>query len=282
MPERAEVRQATAVGDEPAPKSQLFVFADGFLFACEGMVSPETERYTATLMFATSAQDVPIEVAGRQQAVAIAVLKPFVPKKLHAATQSFVSVAINPAHPKYRAFTRMGAPGFIALPRTLFPALQPQLERLRSLQAGMPDARQFYNDCVDSITQRMPPLRPLDPRIERTMALLRADHRQPLESLADKVCLSYYRLSHLFSHEMGISLRQYVLSLKIHAACRCIGMGLSLTATAHEAGFTDSAHLSRVWAKAFGGPPSLFMNRQTIAIQPAPATAVARSLAQAA
>ncbi|MBX3623100.1 MAG: helix-turn-helix transcriptional regulator [Rhizobacter sp.] len=282
MPARAEVRQAVAVGDEPAPKSQLFVFADGFLFACEGMVSPETERYTATLMFATSEHDVPIEVAGRREAVAIAVLKPFVPKTLHADAQSFVSVAINPAHPKYRAFTRLADPGYIAMPRTLFPALRPQLDRLRTLQAGIADARQFYNDCIDAVTGLMPPLRPMDPRIERTMALLRADHRQPLEALADQVCLSYYRLSHLFSHEMGISLRQYVLSLKIHAACRCIGMGLSLTATAHEAGFTDSAHLSRVWAKAFGGPPSLFMNRQTIAIQPAPASAVARSLVQAA
>lgn len=254
--------------DAAPRRSQVYVYADGFMFSCDGMVVPRTERYTATVLFATSDEPIEIEVDGQRERAEIAVLKPFVPKSLHAPHQAFVSIGLNPTHPGYRAFTRMAAPGFAAVPRSLFPQLAPRLQALRNGVLDMSQARHVFEQCVDAITRLLPPLRPLDPRIERVTALLAHDHRQALDTLADQACLSYYRMSHLFSHEMGLSLRQYVLSLKIHAAARCIGAGLSLTATAHEAGFTDSAHLSRVWTKAFGGPPSHFLNERRYAIQP--------------
>jgi AraC-like DNA-binding protein len=254
--------------DAPTRRSQVYVYADGFMFSCDGMTAPRTERYSATMLFATSDDEVEIEVDGQRQRVQIAVLKPFVPKALHAAHQAFVSIGINHTHPGYRAFTRMAAPGFASLPRSVFPELAPRLEALRAGVLDMAQARGVFEQCIEAVTRLLPPLRPLDPRIAQVTALLARDHRQPLDALADQACLSYYRMSHLFSQEMGMSLRQYVLSLKIHAAARCIGAGLSLTATAHEAGFTDSAHLSRVWTKAFGGPPSHFLNQRRFAIQP--------------
>lgn len=252
----------------PARQSQVYVYADGFMVSCDGMLAPRTERYTGTMLFAIRDEGLDIEVAGRQQCVEVLLLKPFVPKALNAPSQPFVSIGLNPTHPKYRAYTRLEDPGYLAMPRSLFPALT---DRLRALWAGYLDvaqARRVYEHAIDEITQMLPPLRPMDPRIERVTASLAIDHRQPLEALADKACLSYYRMSHLFSNEMGLSLRQYVLSLKIHAAARCIGKGMSLTATAHEAGFTDSAHLSRVWTKAFGGPPTRFLNPKAFSIQP--------------
>lgn len=260
----------TATAVQPSPrKSQVWVYADGFMASCEGMVAPRTERYTATLLFATTDEDIEIEVDNRRQHVQIAVLKPFVPKAMHAPHQPFVSIGLNPMHPKYRAYTRMATPGYAAMPRSLFPLLTPKLQALREGVLDGTHARRVFEQCIETVTQLLPPLRPIDPRIERVTAMLATDHRQPLDALADSACLSYYRMSHLFSHEMGLSLRQYVLSLKIHSAARCIGRGMSLTATAHEAGFTDSAHLSRVWTKAFGGPPSRFLNPRTYSIQPA-------------
>lgn len=252
-----------------APRqSQVYVYADGFMVSCDGMVAPRTERYTGTMLFAMREEGIEVEVAGRQQRAQILLLKPFVPKALNALAQPFISIGLNPTHPKYRAYTRLEDPGYVTLPRSLFPSLN---DRLQALWAGYLDvnhARRVYDHAIDEITQMLPPLRPMDPRIERVTASLAENHRQPLEALADKACLSYYRMSHLFSNEMGLSLRQYVLSLKIHAAARCIGRGMNLTATAHEAGFTDSAHLSRVWTKAFGGPPTRFLNPKAYSIQP--------------
>lgn len=38
-----------------------------------------------------------------------------------------------------------------------------------------------------------------------------------------------------------------------------IGEGRTLTAAAHQAGFSDSAHLTRTFYQMFGIPPSLMM-----------------------
>lgn len=253
----------------PAPRqSQVYVYADGFMVSCDGMVAPRTERYTGTMLIAIDDTGIDVEIAGHPQRVQIALLKPFVPKVLNAPTQPFISIGLNPMHPKYRAYTRLEEPGYVTMPRSLFPTMADQLHALWAGTLDLPQARRVFEHAVDEITQMLPPLRPLDPRIATVTAMLARDHRQPLEVLAEKACLSYYRMSHLFSNEMGLSLRQYVLSLKIHAAARCIGEGMSLTATAHEAGFTDSAHLSRVWTKAFGGPPTRFLNPKAFSIQP--------------
>lgn len=259
---------AAAPAFAPARRSQVFIYEDGFLFCCEGMATPRTERFTGTLLIATTDADIELDIDGQRQQLGAVMLKPFTPKVLRAEHTPFVSMAVNPNHPKYRAYARIAAPGFVAVPRSLFRALHPQLHKLRAGQLSLGESRKLFNQCVDLVTGLLPPLRPIDPRIERVMAELRRDHRQQLGALAQTTCLSYYRLSHLFSKEMGMSLRQYTLSAKIHAACRCIGAGMSLTATAHEAGFTDSAHLSRVWAKAFGGPPSHFLDQREYALQP--------------
>lgn len=256
--------------DTARTRSQVYVYEDGFMFACEGLAAPRTERFTATLLFATSDQGLDIEVGDGRHHAQVAVLKPFLPKTLHAAAQPFVSIGVNSAHPCYRAFTRLREPGYALLSPSLMPTLAPRLQSLRRGELDLRQARQVFEQCLATVTPLLPQPRPLDPRIAQVMAVLAHDPRQPLETLAAHACLSYYRMSHLFSHEMGVSLRQYVLSLKINAAARCIGRGLSLTATAHEAGFTDSAHLSRVWTKAFGGPPSHFLNTRAYSIKAAP------------
>jgi len=156
----------------------------------------------------------------------------------------------------------------VAVPRTLFPGLRTTLQALHNDHLSLQDSRRVFEQCVDTVMGLLPALEPMDPRIARVMAVLTNDHRQSLDELADLACLSYHRMSHLFSEEMGLSLRQYVLSLKIQAACRCIASGMNLTDTAHAAGFTDSAHLSRVWTKAFGGPPSHFLDVNRFSIQP--------------
>jgi AraC-like DNA-binding protein len=275
MPARAELHAPPRPAGQAPRRSQVFVLLGGFIFSCEGMVAPPTERHTATLLFATSEQDIEIVVDGHPQAIGAAVLKPFARKALNAPTQAFVSLGIDPGHPRFRAFTRLAPPGCVAMPRALFALLGPRLQRLRSGEMDVDEALLLFEACIDAVADLLPPLAPPDPRIERVTELLRHDHRQPLDALAGSVCLSYYRLSHLFSQEMGMSLRQYVLSLKIQAAARCMGTGMSLTATAHAAGFTDSAHLSKVWLKAFGGPPSLFMDTRRVSIQPAPGRAEA-------
>lgn len=64
------------------------------------------------------------------------------------------------------------------------------------------------------------------------------------------------RLSHLFTEQMGIPLRRYILWLRLHIARNCALAGDDLTAAAHAAGFSDSADLTRTCRRTFGLPPS--------------------------
>lgn len=70
--------------------------------------------------------------------------------------------------------------------------------------------------------------------------------------VADKLALSESRFLHLFSQEMGIPWRPYLLWCRMTCAVRAVLNGHSATDAAHLAGFSDSAHLSRTFRKMFG------------------------------
>ena len=74
--------------------------------------------------------------------------------------------------------------------------------------------------------------------------------------LADRVGLSTSRLTHLFSEQVGLPLRRYVLWTRLMIAVTEVGAGRDLTTAAHAAGFADSAHLTRTCRDTFGLPPS--------------------------
>jgi AraC-like DNA-binding protein len=77
-----------------------------------------------------------------------------------------------------------------------------------------------------------------------------------LDALSRVAGISASRLSHLFSEQVGISVRPYVLWLRLHRAAASLRAGRSITDAAHEAGFADGAHLSRVFRRMFGLAPS--------------------------
>ena len=70
--------------------------------------------------------------------------------------------------------------------------------------------------------------------------------------VAQKLALSESRFLHLFSQELGIPWRPYLLWCRMICALRIILNGESATNAAHIAGLSDSAHLSRTFRKMFG------------------------------
>lgn len=65
------------------------------------------------------------------------------------------------------------------------------------------------------------------------------------------------RLSHLFTEQMGIPLRRYILWLRLHIARTRALAGDDLTAAAHAAGFSDGADLTRTCRRTFGLSPAV-------------------------
>ncbi|MGZ5333871.1 MAG: helix-turn-helix domain-containing protein [Solirubrobacterales bacterium] len=98
----------------------------------------------------------------------------------------------------------------------------------------------------------------IDPRVQRTLTAVHAlpGRRASLGALADEVALTPSRLGALFRRDIGIPLRRYLVWLRLIDAIEALSHDANLTQAAHDAGFSDSAHLSRTFRRMLGMPPS--------------------------
>lgn len=80
-----------------------------------------------------------------------------------------------------------------------------------------------------------------------------------LADAAREVGVSPTRLTHVFSKEVDIPFRRFVLWTRIKRAVAATRAGDDLTRAAAAAGFSDSAHLSRTFRAMFGLSPSLVL-----------------------
>lgn len=105
-----------------------------------------------------------------------------------------------------------------------------------------------------------------DERVVAVLASLRKMEELPAglgaAQLAAQVGLSTERFRRLFKAEMGLTVRRYLLWLRIRRAGAAVTEGASLTEAAHAVGFYDSAHLSRSCKEILGFPPSFITGRQ--------------------
>ena len=104
---------------------------------------------------------------------------------------------------------------------------------------------------VPAATPRLP-----DPRVQKILEHVASNLNQPLDFAAASqgIHLSPSRLRHLFVEQTGLAFRTYVLWLRLVRAVQIYSGGASLTEAAHAAGFSDSAHFSRVFRRTFGLP----------------------------
>jgi AraC-like DNA-binding protein len=100
-----------------------------------------------------------------------------------------------------------------------------------------------------------------DPRITAALAWMRArlGTRIRLEDVASAVNLSPGRFRHLFVDQTGTSLRAWLLWARVDAAVKSAFQGRSWTEAAHEAGFSDAAHLTRTCRRTFGLAPTMLV-----------------------
>ena len=93
-----------------------------------------------------------------------------------------------------------------------------------------------------------------DLRVRKMIAYAASAIDQPLglAEVARVAGLSSSRARHLFVEQTGLPFRTYLLWLRVTKAVELFASGRSLTDAAHEAGFSDSAHLSRTFRRMFG------------------------------
>jgi AraC family transcriptional regulator len=133
-------------------------------------------------------------------------------------------------------------------------------------------AARFTEFVVRQFCVGIMPSRALDERV--LTAIDQIQHMNSrvasLEEVASKVYLSPSRFAHLFTDEVGIPFRRYLLWRRLTRAIVLVSRGANLSRAAHAAGFSDAAHFTRTFYQMFGIPPSAMLNHGEIYEIPAP------------
>lgn len=79
------------------------------------------------------------------------------------------------------------------------------------------------------------------------------------KSLSLQCGISESRLLHLFKEKMGITIRNYILWIRLVKGLQHISKGREMAEAASLAGFSDHPHFSRTFMKMFGHPPSTLL-----------------------
>jgi AraC-like DNA-binding protein len=135
--------------------------------------------------------------------------------------------------------------------RTLFGALDGNRSRDSMVRAAQAAVASLCGESTETD-------RSLDGRLVVALEFIRANVRSPLAlaDVASAVALSESHFRHLFVAGTGSSFRAYLLWLRINLAIEAVMAGASWTEAAHDAGFADSAHLTRTHKRMFGIEPT--------------------------
>jgi AraC-like DNA-binding protein len=123
-------------------------------------------------------------------------------------------------------------------------------------------ASEMLDDLVQFLRAGAGPPR-LDPRIARVIEWIGRNPADltPLDDLVGPEGLSVSRFLHLFSTEIGVPFRRFRIWNRLRAASSMALRGANLTEAAISAGFSDSAHFSRLHRDTFGVTPSYILGR---------------------
>lgn len=118
----------------------------------------------------------------------------------------------------------------------------------------------------------------LDARVAATIRRIQTSVTEnvPLAVLAEEAGLSNSRLVNLFKGQVGIPVRRYRLWHRLFRASCLLANGTSATDAAHQAGFSDAAHLSHTYRDILGiSPTDLFGKHSPLQVFVEPVTGVA-------
>jgi AraC-like DNA-binding protein len=241
----------------------LHVWPNGVLFVGADMVNAPHRHFTASVMFSL---DRPFRIRTQKstewvetQGVMVA---PNVDQQMDGEGTQVVILQVDPETEDYgriaHHFDRNGRVHQLARDTIL---------RLRA-ETGEPIASggrgiEVWRRVVGALADPGGAVREIDSRVREVLTILKQDFLAPPKAaeLARRVGLSSGRLIHLFSEQMSLPVRRYVLWLRLRDVVLSLAMGHTLTEAAHRAGFADSAHMTRTFRGMFGMPPSIMVER---------------------
>lgn len=129
---------------------------------------------------------------------------------------------------------------------------------------GSVGSAEAFADRLLALVRPLPAGRPISVHVRAALHYLDTaiDGTPRLADAAGAAHISPPRLTHLFTSEVGIPFRRFVLWMRLRRVVEHVSAGADLTAAAAAAGFSDSAHLSRVFRATFGLSPSALLGME--------------------
>lgn len=248
--------------ESDVPRGTIYFWPDGVVFVGVNIANEPHRHFTASLAFSLDGK-FRARAAGRDWAPHAGMLvAPNVEQQMDARGTLLVIMQIDPETSHFaRIAHRFDEDGpYIALDEELVEQLSSETDAA----ARQGDALRLWRIAISRLARPGVEGRVLDERIVHAMAVLKASFFAPptASALAAQVGLSEGRLIHLFSEQMGLPIRRYILWLRMRDVIYSIALGKTMTEAAHAAGFSDSAHMTRTFRNMFGLRPSLLFKQQ--------------------
>jgi len=187
------------------------------------------------------------------------IIPPFIPHRMANPGGKLISILIDPLSFLGRKLNAVfeDPESLTAANKSIVNSVYAHIqERLAEFETAA-----FFNNtiaCLNRSISKLPECR-MDERIRNVVARCQEKDGENIvaRDMAKWTFLSESRARHLFKEETGVPFTQYLKWLKMMKAIKhAFTSGASLTEVAHMAGFSDSAHLSRMFREFFGLMPS--------------------------
>ena len=129
-----------------------------------------------------------------------------------------------------------------SLPAACLATFHSQFQKLIAGQLSPDDAKQLVLTLLSTLNPNPLQVLPWDARVLQACRYIQQLVPQQIPTVAQVAAytgLSESRLMHLFSQQLGISMRRYIVWLRIRYAIKLWAAGQSLIDIAFEAGFAD-------------------------------------------
>ncbi|TVP87259.1 MAG: AraC family transcriptional regulator [Pseudomonadaceae bacterium] len=221
--------------------------------------------YSGALALSLSGRPFLLETSAGRVEASIVAIAPLVRRRLCAPPGGIVLLYIQPGCRWFGYFAALRQAGFAVLSESPFGRLKSELQRLYQGHGQEAEAMAVYAAGLNWLGSSGFQRSRVDEEIcHDLMALVDAAPDISLQALAERMHCPYTGMSRLFRQTVGLSLREYKQWLKHRAVFALMQSGMSLTQIAQCAGFTDSAHLSRIYRRTYGVPPSHSRKRKNV------------------
>ena len=236
-----------------------YICPDFLGFACSQFKSRKHEHFAIQIVFNFEAPFLISIDDSKKFELFFFIIPSYVPHRVISLAGKHLSILVDPLSVMGKKLhTLFNDPKlFTGFCRSVMDELYPNLQA----RLGEFESFHFFNYVITRLKHMVSgfPEYCMDERIWDAISRCRLKGGKGLGimDLADWTCLSESRARHLFKEETGVPFTQYLKWLKLMEAIKyaCTSR-VSLTQAAHMTGFSDSAHLSRMFRETFGLVPS--------------------------